>query len=324
MQTSNERKCRSILVPLDGSDFAEHALPTAVGLARRHGATLHVVCVHVPIAGAYGEHAVPYDEGLDRALMTRARDYVEGVGTLLAVAGMQASSILLDGPIPIAIARHATEVEADLIVMTTQGRGPLARLWLGSVSDELVRQINVPILLVRPADAAPDFSREPLVRRVLIPLDGSPLAERVLEPVLALGAGTQPEYTLLRVTTPMAELSYGPAGGKITGLHESLKQLQELDQAESKGAHEYLERLAQALRARSFNVQTRVITHDRPATAILDDASVNGADLIALATHGRGGLKRLLLGSVADKVLRGADRAVLVYRPVDPSAPAAQ
>src|SRR5688572_14409378 len=217
MQVSNERKCRSILVPLDGSDFAEHALPTAVSLARRHGATLHVVRVYVPVAGAYGEHAVPYDEGLDRDLMKRARDYVEGVVTLLGVAGIQTSSVLLDGPIPIAIARHAADVGADLIVMTTQGRGPLARLWLGSVSDELVRQLDVPILFVRPENAAPDFSREPLVRRVLIPLDGSRLAERVLEPVVTLGAGTQPEYTLLRVTTPMAELSYGPAGGKITG-----------------------------------------------------------------------------------------------------------
>ena len=69
-------------------------------------------------------------------------------------------------------------------------------------------------------------------------------------------------------------------------------------------------------------MNTRVISSDRPATAILDDASVRGADLIALAIRGRGGLKRLVLGSVADKVLRGADTSVLVYRPIDDSVPA--
>jgi nucleotide-binding universal stress UspA family protein len=69
-------------------------------------------------------------------------------------------------------------------------------------------------------------------------------------------------------------------------------------------------------------VQTRVVSHEQPAAAILNDASAHGADLVALATHGRGGLKRLLLGSVADKVLRGGTTPVLVCRPVDKSAPA--
>ena len=87
--------------------------------------------------------------------------------------------------------------------MTTQGRGPLARFWLGSVFDELVRNADIPILLVRPRDAALDLTRDPVSQRVLIPVDGSTLAERVLEPVLALGAGTRCEYTLLRVVTPM-------------------------------------------------------------------------------------------------------------------------
>ena len=79
---------------------------------------------------------------------------------------------------------------------------------------------------------------------------------------------------------------------------------------------EYLDQLAARLRAGSLSVQTRVVSHIRPATAILDDASSNGADLIALATHGRGGLKRWLVGSVADKVVRGRYTPVLVYRPV--------
>jgi nucleotide-binding universal stress UspA family protein len=76
------------------------------------------------------------------------------------------------------------------------------------------------------------------------------------------------------------------------------------------------------LRARSLTVQTRVVLHEQPAAAILDDAQKSAVDLIALATRGRGGLKRLLLGNVADKVVRGAVTSVLVYRPPDKPAPA--
>jgi nucleotide-binding universal stress UspA family protein len=167
------------------------------------------------------------------------------------------------------------------------------------------------------------LAEEPVVRRVLVPLDGSELAEQVLEPVLALGTGTRAEYTLLRVVNRMTPVSYDPASGRVSGLRKSLLgQLQELDRRESARARNYLERLAERLRARSLAVQTRVVLHEQPAVAILDDAQQNAVDLIALATHGRGGLRRLLLGSVADKVLRGAATPVLVCRPVEKSAPA--
>jgi nucleotide-binding universal stress UspA family protein len=224
VENLNEAKYRSILVPLDGSDFAEHALPTAVSLAR--------------------------------------------------------------------------------------------------VSDKLVRQAGMPILFLRPQAAFPDLAQEPGIRRVLIPLDGSALAESILQPVLALLDGAQTEYTLLQIIGPVAELSYGPIGGNFTGFPQALQQLQQLEQQESRSAHDYLERLAERLRASSFAIKTRVALNERPATAILDHASAHPTDLIALATHGRGGLKRLVLGSVGDKVLRGAATPVFVYRPTDIAASA--
>jgi nucleotide-binding universal stress UspA family protein len=315
---------RSLLVPLDGSDFGEHALPLALSLARRLGATLQVVHVHVPAWGAYGELGGPYDETTDRVLRERDRAYVDAVVQRLAsVVAITPSSALLDGPVADAISRHAAATGTDLLVMTTHGRGPLARFWLGSVADALVRQASIPILLVQPKEAAPDLAQEPVVRSVLIPLDGSELAEQIMEPALALGAGTQADYTLLRVVQAMVPGGYIPASAKVSGLREPLlKQLQALHRQESAEAQEYLDRLAERLRARSLTVQTRVVSHEQPAAAILDDAQKNAVDLIALATQGRGGLKRLLLGSVADKVVRGAATPVLVYRPVDKSAPA--
>jgi nucleotide-binding universal stress UspA family protein len=313
MALKEEPMYRSLLVPLDGSDFGEHALLLALSLARRLGATLGVVHVHMSPWGAYGELGGQYDETTDRILRERDRAYLDAiVQRLAAAADISLSSALLDGPVAETISWHATATGSDLLVMTTHGRGPLARFWLGSVADALVRQASIPILLVQPREGPPDLAQEPVLRRVLIPLDGSELAEQILEPALPLGAATQAEYTLLRVVQPVMP------GGHT----QQLKQLQALHRQIWTEAQEHLERIAGRLRARALTVQTRVVSHDQPAAAILEDASAHGADLIALATRGRGGLKRLLLGSVADKVLRGAATPVLVYRPVDRSAPA--
>ena len=85
-------------------------------------------------------------------------------------------------------------------MMTTHGHGPLSRFWLGSVADEMVRRATTPILLVRPHEKAIDLAAEPVLRHILIPLDGSALAEQVLGPAAALGSLLQcDDYTLLRV-----------------------------------------------------------------------------------------------------------------------------
>jgi nucleotide-binding universal stress UspA family protein len=152
---------------------------------------------------------------------------------------------------------------------------------------------------------------------VLIPLDGSQLAEQILEPAIAIAAGAEADVVLLRVIEQFTPDSYVLDSSTRSGLRPGLfEQLQEMDGQKRTRADEYLDQLAARLRSRSLNVQTRVVSHVRPATAILDDASSNCVNLIALATHGSGGLKRLLVGSVADKVVRGATMPVLVYRPV--------
>ncbi len=315
---------RSLLVPLDGSDFGECALPLALSVARRLGTSLRVVHVHVSPWVTHGELGEQYDETTDRILRERDRAYLDAVvQRLAAAADISLSSALLDGPVADAIGWHATATESDLLVMTTHGRGPFARFWLGSVADALVRQASIPILLVQPQEAPSDLAQEPVLRRVLIPLDGSELAEQILEPALALGAATQAEYTLLRVIQPMIPGGHVPAGAKVMRFREPLLgQLQAVHRQEWAEAQEYLERLAERLRSRPLTVQARVVSHDQPAAAILDDAQKSAVDLIALATQGRGGLKRLLLGSVADKVVRGAATPVLVYRPIDKSASA--
>jgi nucleotide-binding universal stress UspA family protein len=312
-----DKMCRSILIPLDGSATAEHALPTALALARRFEATLKVVHVHTPVWGANAEGGI-YDALVDRELREEMQAYLDSVIQRLSeVTKVVLSSALLDGLVAGAINRHAMQSGVDLIVMTTQGRGPVSRFWFGSVADRLVRQSTIPILFVRAQESEADFTQEPEFGRVLIPLDGSQLAEQILEPTAALAVATNAEVTLLRVVQQLTPDGHSPDSGRVSGLRPGLlTQLQEMDRQEWQRAEEYLDQRAEQLRQRSLNAHTRVVSHRRPATAILDDASTHGGELIALATHGRGGLKRLLVGSVADKLLRGSTTAVLVYRPV--------
>ena len=143
---------RSILVPLDGSAAAEEALPMALSLARRFAAALTIIHVHVPIWGVYGEGGL-YDPLIDREIRDGMQAYLNGVVKRISTGtDISLSSAVLEGLVPGAIKRHATESGVDLVVMTTQGRGPVARFWLGSVADRLVRQSTIPILFVRPQE----------------------------------------------------------------------------------------------------------------------------------------------------------------------------
>lgn len=315
----------SLLVPLDGSAAAEQALPMALSLARRFRAAVQIVHVYVPVRGMYGEGEW-WDEAIDREMREGGKAYLDSVVQRLAVdTDISWSAVLLEGPVASTINRHVMGAGFDLIVMTTQGRGPVARLCLGSVADSLVRQTSIPILFVRPQEGEADLTKEPVIERLHVPLDGSELAEQILEPALAVAAATQAEITLIRVVQQLTPDSNESDKGKVSWIRPALlMRLKELDRQERATAEEYLERIAEQLRSRTSCVQARVVLQVSTATAIVDDASTHGADLIALATQGRGGLKRLLVGSVADKVLRGATMPVLVQRPVGEFASAAE
>jgi nucleotide-binding universal stress UspA family protein len=190
--------------------------------------------------------------------------------------------------------------------MSTHGRGALARVWLGSVAAALVRQAPAPVLLVRPQEAYTHPAHEPLFRHVLIPLDGSPSAEQALEPAIGVGTLTEARYTLLQAIDPLiAEHTRPPYAA---GLDRRL-----LPEVRAH-ATAYLERVAAGLRARALHVEAALVV-GTPAQAISDYVRTHAVDLIAMATHGHGGLSHLLLGSVADAVVHTSDVPVLLERP---------
>ncbi len=310
---------RSILVPLDGSVFGEHALPWALSIARRASASIRLVHVHTPPGGA-PELGAYYDDALDRHLLTHEKAYLDHVARRLnQAAGLEAATDLLEGDVAAAVRNAAEGTAAGLVVMTTHGRGPLDRFWLGSVADRLLRELPVPLLLVRPGEGLPDLQCDPVAKHVLLPLDGTPLAEQMIKPAVALGSLMDADYTLLRVVRPGQPPTYPLEGVTLGQLAEAAaREAEERERRLREHVEEYLEEVAAGLRLRGLRVQTRAVVDPQPAAAILRAGAAPACDLIALATHARRGLSRLVLGSVADKVIRGAAVPVLVYRPGEP------
>jgi nucleotide-binding universal stress UspA family protein len=307
---------RLIQVPLDGSSFAEQALPLAARLSQRDAAAMQVVHVHEPLAPIYRT----LEAALNVDVMNDMRDYLDStVKRLTDNLDFRADTVVLSGPAADTLARNAAETGADLFVMTTHGRGPMGRMWFGSVADALVRQSPIPILFVRPNGTSSDPHSAPAPKSILVPLDGSQLAEQALEQAIALGGG-ESDLTLLRVIPDVLPVTADPLSRRVSGLGASLlPQLQELKRRQEAEAHEYLGQVADRLRARAVKAQTQVIAHDHPALAILDAVSKRAADAIAMTTRGQSGIKRLLLGSVANKVVRGATTPVLIYPSVGAS-----
>ena len=294
----------SIVVPLDGSDFGMCALPVALTLARRSDASVHLVHVREPIVSPEDGPRI-YD---DRALGLTA-DVTALATRLSREAAVQVDPAFLEGPAVPTIAQYVDADGHDLLVMMTHGRGGLSRWWLGSVADGLIRHTSVPLLLLRQESAWLADAAEPLFRRVLVPLDGSSVADGVLDHVMSLATPDVTVFVLLTVVVPVLPMEY-----PFTETGVFAGPLDDAQQRET--ALTYLERVADELRMAEGLVEVLVVTHANAAQAILDTASQQHADLIALSTHGRGGVSRLMHGSVADKIVRGAAVPVLVYRPI--------
>jgi nucleotide-binding universal stress UspA family protein len=302
---------RSILVPLDGSKFSEWSLPPALAIARRTGAQLELVTVTVPVPPSVAGQIPDYDAAWESAASKQASSYLNALVERIARSGgVVVHATLRRGNVAPTLLKHAQDAGCDLVVMTTHGRGPLSRLWLGSVADAVVRHSSLPVMLIRPEeDQEVDLARERLFRHVLVPLDGSSYSAAALAAATAIGELAWGEYTLLEVIQPAFVLV--PSFGAETAPYFNESLLNEQRAA----AEKYLAGTAEQLRNRGYSVETVVRDAGSTAAAILDYAASNPIDLIAMATHGRGGLGRLLLGSVADKVVRAATAPVLLVRP---------
>lgn len=308
-----------MLVPLDGSAFAEHAVPVAVALARRRRPAAAVIdLVHVRPPRASAANAPRHDARLDEDIQRRTHDRIAGLADRLSrEEGSPTKAVVLHGDVTDAIHAYVATSGAEIVVMTTHGRGGFSRAWLGSVADALVRRLTIPLLLVRPDTEGTPGVREPIFRRVLVPLDGSSRAQAILDRVLALGVPDGTELLLLTIVTTRGTVDPFPGLTSMLDTEELAHRAEE--EKVRAGAH--LEQVAGSLHGSGARVTIHVVAHDGVASGILGFARESAVDIIALSTRVRSRTERLLLGSVADKVLRGATVPVLVHGPnVDSAA----
>jgi nucleotide-binding universal stress UspA family protein len=296
-----------ILVPVDGSTFAEYALPHAVHVARTTGARLVLALVHSRYAPAAMDPAMRrmMDDWED-AEADREAAYLRNLAARIAEEhGLAVLPRLLSGEINPAILNEVRQQEAGLVVLTTHGRAGLERAWLGSVADALLRDLDVPALVIRPdADGEPPPAVAPGYRRVVVALDGSGRAEKAIAPALALSEPGA-RVTLLRMAAPGAAVTspFVPFAPQMSDDESRRRQ---------EAARSYLDEIAAAIDPGDRHVDTAVVVNFHAARAILEYAGEQGADLIAMSTQGRSPVTRLVLGSSTDKVVRAASCPVLV------------
>jgi nucleotide-binding universal stress UspA family protein len=297
---------RNILVPLDGSSFSEHALPYGVEIAAARDAQLTLALVHVRHSPVTTDRTLR--EALDAweaAHTEREAEYLRELAERLSREhGVAARARLLTGEVVPSLEREVRDEAMDLVVMTTHGRAGLERAWLGSVADSLLRHLAVPVLIIRPSEESPR-PRRVEYRHVVIGLDGSARAERAIEPALALVKEQDARVTLLRVVAPPSAVTspYLPHAARIS--HEEMQERQEQ-------ATTYLTDIRERLGQRVERIETVALLEYHAARAILGYVAEHEVDLIALSTHGRGSVSRLLMGSVTDKVVRASAVPVLV------------
>jgi nucleotide-binding universal stress UspA family protein len=312
---------KSILVPLDGSSLAESALPAAIRLARRHAAQLELISFEITLPTTVISVGLSTREVAPPPTEDPTLAYLESVSRRIAeVYPVPVKQTIRTGyarGAP-ALLRYVRESGTDLVVMATHGYGPVRRFWLGSFADAVARESHLPTLLVRPpTDGAVDLHAEPRFQRILCALDGSPASAKILEHARA-AADENAEFILLRIIQPPVPVGLDVSYLGVSDYPLGALPVDEQTMLERRAAAQReLEQAADSFRERKLRVSTEVIEHPFIAGAILEYAEHGQVDLIALTTHGRGGAVRLVLGSVADKVVRGAQLPVLLFRAPD-------
>ena len=302
---------RSIIVPLDGSARSHDALPVAANLAEASGATLHLVRVHLN-----DRRDLADDPSWDAMFREGELRYLEALAQAYEpLAGGRVETALLEAPVVESLASFATSRVAPLFVMAARGRTGLRRAILGSTSDGLVRHGEVPVLVLRdrPGDEdTPLWKTNPRpFHRIVVPLDGSVYAEGGIAHAVAIARAIDARLRLVRVIGPV--MTSAVIGAFAT---RPLMPYDESTVLRNDAAQDYLQAIVDRINAEgpTLHISTEVALSADPATAIIESCRRAAADLIVMASHGRGA-SRLLRSAVGDRVLRDGPDAILFVKP---------
>lgn len=278
---------KRLLVPLDGSPNSEAALPYARALTSATGAALTLLMARpLPPARSRSE--------------PETTAYLEGIAEPLRAAGLRVDTRTLEGEAATVILEMAARLDVAAVVMATHGRGGIARLVAGSVAGRVLRESLRPTLVIRP----PVGKTVAALRRIIVPLDGSPVAEAALAPAMDLARAAQAAVTLLRVAPP------GPAGQAAIDGAGVLLDVARIEEQHGRAAGLYLAEVRATLPA-DVRIEAMVL-RGAPGAVLTEVLGGGGVDLAVMSTHGRGGLHRLVMGSVAEQVVRAGVPVLLV------------
>jgi nucleotide-binding universal stress UspA family protein len=302
---------KKILVPLDGSQLATNALSPALALAK--SADGLVLLLRVPVyqkqtlpaqvTAVYNRLRPPEEK---EWVQQRVERYLRSVRQMALGQEIEFETLVIDGDPAGVIVDTAESQDVDLIIMSTHGRGGLVRWWLGSVTEKVLRATARPILIV---------SSDELPTRTLVTLDGSTAAEAALEPARYLAGTLGTPLYLLRVLEPLEMAEDDPD----ISSKEAADLNNQVEAARQEEAVAYLAAIKERLAEGEVAVETAVVAGP-PAPAILDYIEKQQIDLVVMSSHGQSAEARWAYGSVTEKVIHAAERAVLVVRPSTPAA----
>lgn len=307
---------RRILVPLDGSPLAESAIPVAAKIAQANHGTIILLrvepipIVYVPALGP----TPPLDVEAVEAVRTEFAGYLSAIAGRPLLANVATETLVLTGPPAQQTVEAVSMKQADLVLMTSHGRTGFSRWMLGSVAQQIAHNTPVPVLILRvrggaPAGQYPVFEH---LARLLVPLDGSPLAEAALGPAAGLAAALSSEPALHLVLVV----------SRYETVEANMPEALAID-----AAKHYLGKVADRMKQEhpALNVTWSVGVGLDIAETIIRIAergdvtegagAFGGCGAIAVATHGRTGIARWALGSISERVLYGTKLPLLMVRP---------
>lgn len=297
---------RNVMVPVDGSPFSREAVLHGLRIASQSGAILRLVRVGTSstITGGPDGFAVE-NQRLREIHSAELAELYSIAAECRAHSTVNVTASLQYGPVVDTLIGYAKRQNVDLIVMRSHGRKGFARAWFGSVADALIRESGIPVLVVKAPSVATALESGFVFNRILVPLDGSLLAEQSIEPAVSLARINGAAITLINIVAPSRR-----TGGELAS---SIGPAAATDVS---AAQRYLETCLGADRERSVKVTRRVIVAEDVPGAILSAAETMEADLVAIATRGRGAFARATSGSVADRVVRESPVSTMVIHPM--------
>ncbi len=302
-----------ILVPLDGSKLAEQALPYVNLLASAFKIQVNLLNVFDPVPPQFADpgHGL-YETQITASYRDNAIDYLEKAGAGLKDSGVTISCDAHEGNPADHIINEAEKTSNTLIAMVTHGRSGLGRWVLGSVTDKVLHGATNPLLITHAQEEGTDSSDVNL-KNLIVPLDGSALADQVLPHVAALAPALGLNVILVRATASSDE--YYRYVDMSAGVNPERFEAY-AKEAQAEAAHHLQQMKERLIRNGVSSVEERLV-NGNAARAILDLVQETADSLVALTTHGRSGVERWVLGSVTDRLVRHSGQPVLVIRADD-------